>query len=347
MHMSDGGGDLPSPRSSSVSAVSRVSSTPTSSQLTPAKRSVSTSISNFFKRISPHLGRKRSRDRSNNSSRAGSSQSLPAAAGVTVDPETPSPTMQHSAAPAASSGSSSGSSHFSRSRIRNSFLKLMGGSRKDSKSKVSAAISSSSGSASPQAADLNVSGGSQGSETSSDKNSALDADRRLSSKGMPESAQRKLKSMEKSSFGKKDVYREFKDKRSPHGASAGSIAAVDANLEERYRAIKAQYKDRPRLLDEELSFDAYDGTSALSTYPRSGVRSESISSPSEEEVPTPETLGAGEGEAGVRAGKAEPPSSLDVVPPRAIRLLQASTVSTISGDESIGECSLDCNLTGK
>ena len=347
MHVSDSGGDLPSRRSSSVSAVSRVSSAPTSSQLTPAKRSVSTSISNFFKRISPHLGRKRSRDRSNNSSRAGSSQSLPAAAGVTVDPETPSSTMQHSAGSAAGSGagSGSGSSHFSRSRIRNSFLKLMGGSRKDSKSKVSAAISSGSG-ASPQAADLNVSGGSQGSETPSDKNNALDADRRLAGKGMPESAQRKLKSMEKNSFGKKDVYREFKDKRSPHGAGSAA-AAVDANLEERYRAIKAQYKDRPRLLDEELSFDAYDGTSALATYPRSGVRSESISSPSEEEAPTPETLGAGEGEAGVRAGKAEPPTSLDVVPPRAIRLLQASTVSTISGDESIGECSLDCNLTGE
>lgn len=326
-----------------MSAVSRVSSAPASNQLTPAKRSVSTSISNFFKRISPHLGRKRSKDRSNNSSRAGSSQSLPAAAGVTVDPETPSPTMQHCAAPAASSssGSGSGSSHFSRSRIRNSFLKLVGGSRKDSKSKVSAAISSD---ASPQAVDLNVSAGSQGSDTSGEKKNTSDSDRKPANKGMPESTQRKLKSMEKNSFGKKDVYREFKDKRSPHTTSA-----ADANLEERYRAIKAQYKDRPSLLDEELSFDAYDGASASPLYPtsRSGVRSESLSSPSQEEVLPLGSLGAGEGEDGSRAGKAEPPSSLDVVPPRAIRLLQASTVSTISGDESIGECSLDCNLTGR
>ena len=317
-------------RSSSVSVVSREACTPPSNQLTPAKRSVSTSISNFFKRISPHLGRKRTKDRSNNGSRAGSSQSLPAAAGVTMDPETPSPTTTQTSPP---SSTNTSSGHFSRSRIRNSFLKLMGGPRKDSKSKVSAAINSSS---SPQSGELNTSG-----ESACDKNNTSDSEAKPQVTSMPQAAQRKLKSMEKNQPGK-DVYREFKDKRSPHGSSA-----TDASLEERYRAIKAQYKDRPRALEDELSFDE---ASTSPQYPSS--RSGSQTSPSGDQPSCDEGRGdrtdvLGGGEDMGRAGKAEPPSSLDVVPPRAIRLLQASTVSTISGDESIGECSLDCNLTGE
>lgn len=42
-----------------------------------------------------------------------------------------------------------------------------------------------------------------------------------------------------------------------------------------------------------------------------------------------------------------PPTSLDIMPPRTKRLLQTSVMSSISGDESIGDCSLDANLTGK
>ncbi|KAL4228410.1 Guanylate-kinase-associated protein (GKAP) protein [Mactra antiquata] len=42
-----------------------------------------------------------------------------------------------------------------------------------------------------------------------------------------------------------------------------------------------------------------------------------------------------------------PPDSLDVrLVPKSIRSLQASQISTISGDDSIGECSIDPNLTG-
>ncbi|XP_070182881.1 uncharacterized protein, partial [Littorina saxatilis] len=323
--------------SSSVSAVSRAASStpPPSNKLTPAKRSVSTSISNFFKRISPHLGRKRRDRSSNNGSRAGSSQSLPATAGVVMDTEAPSPTAQPSTVSAAST--SSGSSHFSRSRIRNSFLKLMGGPRKDSKSKVTAAVS---GGSCPQTVDLNSSGGSQGSEASGDRHNTSDSERKAPPGAMPESAQRKLKSMEKDSLGKKDVYREFKDKRSPQGSGS----AADASLEERYRAIKAQYGDR-RPMDEDFSFDAYDGAVASPLYPssKSGVRSQSLKS--EPHLTLGHKSAPAKAEDVGRAVKAEPPSSLDVVPPRAIRLLQASTISTISGDESIGECSLDCNLT--
>ena len=50
----------------------------------------------------------------------------------------------------------------------------------------------------------------------------------------------------------------------------------------------------------------------------------------------------------VNSDKAEPPNSLDVrLMPKSIKSLQSSQISTISGDESIGECSIDPNLTGK
>jgi hypothetical protein len=149
---------------------------------------------------------------------------------------------------------------------------------------------------------------------------------------MPEEVQRKLKVMSLGP-GDKDVYRQFKDKcSSPTTATASSatsdatatthITTDTANLEERYNAIKAQYSG-PSPLETELAFDAYDGSAHHgNSHHRSELR-------------------------GPRAGKVEPPSTLDVMPPRAVRLLQASTVSTISGDESIGECSLDAELTGE
>ncbi|KAK7482367.1 hypothetical protein BaRGS_00026386, partial [Batillaria attramentaria] len=343
----ENGGLLAQQRSSSVTAVSKVSHANTSSQLTPAKRSVSTSISNFFKRISPRLGRKRSKDRGSNGSRAGSSQSLPAASGVTVDPETPSPTSQNTAAPGPNSG------HFSRNRIRNSFLKLMGGGhKKESKSKLVSAPRTGS----PQTADATSAEGCKDEPKEEDRVGDSEVKQQHE---MPESAQRVLKSMERNNLGKKDVYREFKEKRSPHNGSS----AADASLEERYRAIKAQYSDRPRSYqDDEYLFDSYDGAGAYSVsaarvhggpQPREALETSISSStgnpahgvaPSREDAQQAETVPTED--IGVRTSKAEPPSSLDVVPPRAIRLLQTSTISTISGDESIGECSLDCNLTG-
>ncbi|KAL8571005.1 hypothetical protein ACOMHN_037865 [Nucella lapillus] len=317
----NGGGLLAQQRSSSVSAVSKASTTQTSNQLTPAKRSVSTSIGNFFKRISPHLGRRKGKDRSNNGSRAGSSQSLPATGVATMDPDAPSspPTLQPSSTSAASSSSGSSSGHFSRSRIRNSFLKLMGGGqRKDSKSKVAAAISSTPAPSS-QGGDLNTSTGSQESEASSDKNNASDGERNP----LPDATQRKLKSMEKNNLGKKDVYREFKEKRSSPRSTTSSTSSADAKLEERYRAIKAQYKDRPHPLDDEFSFEAYDAAGSTPS-PLKPPQSR----PSPDWLPESLKDGGSEDEDGRRGmgGK-------------------ASTISTISGDESIGECSLDCNLT--
>lgn len=46
--------------------------------------------------------------------------------------------------------------------------------------------------------------------------------------------------------------------------------------------------------------------------------------------------------------RAQPPDTLDVkMMPKSIKSLQASQISTISADDSVGECSLDPNLTGK
>lgn len=336
----ENGGLLAQQRSSSVTAVSRVNQANTSSQLTPAKRSVSTSISNFFKRISPHLGRKRSKDR------AGSSQSLPATSGVTVDregnasgvavtPDAASPTTAQ--APSAAKGASSSSSHFSRSMIRNSFLKLVGG--KESKSK----LKSSPNNSSPQTTADSIPSPEYYSIEPRDGSTISDDEFKQQSE-MPESAQRVLKSMERNSLGKKDVYHEFKSKR-----SSPQSATAEANLEERYRAIKAQYSDRPPSQLEDELFDSYDGSYSVSrahAYQREELEPHATKEPSRVSPQLRDGADQLEGEdTGSRVIKAEPPSSLDVVPPRAIHLLQTSIISTISGDESIGECSLDCNLT--
>lgn len=46
--------------------------------------------------------------------------------------------------------------------------------------------------------------------------------------------------------------------------------------------------------------------------------------------------------------RAQPPDTLDVkLMPKSIKSLQASQISTISADDSVGDCSLDPNLTGK
>lgn len=337
-------------RSNSVTAVSKASS-PTSSQLTPAKRSVSTSISNFFRRISPHLGRKRGKDRGASSTTA-SSQSLPAATGHQVEPATPSPTSQNPAIPATSSSSSG---HFSHNKIRSSFMKLMGKPSKESKPKKTSSHSSH-----PE----NVQGSESFSPASCGETPGKTDERDTKqSQQMPESAQRVLKSIEKSNISNKNIYREFKDKRSPHGSA--TAAGADSDLEERYRAIKAQYKDRPlsyqdnetaALLDDiaapppsrhpltrSSAFNHSDKCDSYQYQKDSLTREEGASLDAEESG----NITNKSRESNNRGGKVAPPSSLDVVPPRAIRLLQASTISTISGDESIGECSLDCNLTGR
>lgn len=51
---------------------------------------------------------------------------------------------------------------------------------------------------------------------------------------------------------------------------------------------------------------------------------------------------------GGNSERAQPPDSLDVkLMPKSVRSLQASQISSISGDDSVGECSLDPNLTGE
>ncbi|CAL1538393.1 unnamed protein product, partial [Lymnaea stagnalis] len=90
-----------------------------SGRLTPSKRSVSLSITNFLKRVSPHFRRKRSKERSNKSRSAdGSAQSL---ANTPSDPDTDrdSPTDALTDKPKRPG-------KFSRSQVRQSFMKLVG-----------------------------------------------------------------------------------------------------------------------------------------------------------------------------------------------------------------------------
>ncbi|KAL3837040.1 hypothetical protein ACJMK2_022430 [Sinanodonta woodiana] len=64
-------------------------------------------------------------------------------------------------------------------------------------------------------------------------------------------------------------------------------------------------------------------------------------------VTSPEPDSASGGHSEVKHLKAEPPASLDIrMVPKSVRALQASIISTLSADESVGECSLDDHLTG-
>lgn len=328
-------------RCSSVSAVSK-SCTNTSNQLTPAKRSVSTSISNFFRRISPRLGRKPAKSATPSGPKSASSQSLPAASDVSLDQDNTNP-VSHNPIPQDSS-----SSQLSRNRIRKSFLKLIGGQHKEVKSKVESPLSADS----PQSTDLSSPDSLMDDQHANQKDSSQGEIKPQG--GLPQSSQRLLKSIETTNLGKKDVYREFKDKRLPHSTN------TDSELEERYRAIKAQYGGPYRPSESHEMLESCKSQQHKSATSQTSVAKTAAREITDDTRPTTdfqenpfrelsdkETVSDEKVDGGARLSKAEPPRSLNVIPPRSVRLLQASTISTISGDESIGECSLDFNLTGK
>ncbi|XP_041371914.1 disks large-associated protein 4-like [Gigantopelta aegis] len=237
-------------------------------RLSPSKRSVSSSISNFFRKISPHMNRKSSREQPSKagSPASGSSTSL-----------TPSDV--------------SDDGHFSRNNVRQSFLKFI--NRSKSRSRSRDPEKSSPGSKE------NHGGTRTHGDSSPPNNKQL----------MPNSTNRMLKSIERNTLSDKDVYAKFKDKQSP-----SRTGEVTSGGPKPFTARPTELGVGDRISD---------------------------TSPSPEEYPV--TLQQSVTSSDV--WKPEPPTSLDVVPPKVMAALQMSVMSTISGDESIGECSLDANLT--
>ncbi|XP_046553193.1 serine/arginine repetitive matrix protein 2-like isoform X1 [Haliotis rubra] len=246
-------------------------------QLSPMKKSVSTSISNFFRKISPRLGRKNSKDRSGKSSSAsGSAQSLTVSDGASDGHE---------------------SDRFSRSKVRRSFMKLIGRSKSRSKTR------GDSGHISPK---------SKEGHDLPDANPDTRGPVTPKQQQLPQSTNRLMKSIERNSLSERDVYSKFKEKQSPNrpnevSPGGGKPLAV-------------------RPLQDSANESGYNSSSITVD---SGHISDTTYQPEQDR------------------GKPNPPKSLDVMPPRAVKALQTSVISSISGDESIGECSLDVNLTGK
>lgn len=117
-----------------------------------------------------------------------------------------------------------------------------------------------------------------------------------------------MKSIEQTSKSDKDIYHKFKDrKKQKSGESSSSKKAVKASP-------KYSYPDS-------------DKPSTTETSIGSSLSGEALDCETATEV--------------------HPPDTLDVkLIPKSVRALQASQISTISGDDSIGECSIDPNLTG-
>ena len=259
-------------------------------RLSPTKRSVSSSISNFFRKISPRMNRKSSRERSakpasTSTLTSGSSTSLT----TTSDPEP------------ADDG------HFSRSKVRQSFLKFINRTKSKSRSR----------SRDPE----------KRSAAAKDERNASrpnDSGAPNNKQSVPSSANRMLKSIERNALSDRDVYARFKDKQSP--CRTGEVTHHHPGP----RPVSA----RPT----ELAVGdhvVYDKSSLTSP---EDLPVSSLTSP--EDLPV--TMSSSSDVA-----KADPPRSLDVVAPRVVKALQTSVMSTISGDESIGECSLDANFTGE
>lgn len=167
-------------------------------RLTPTKRSVGGSIGNFFRKLSPRLGRKSHKDKGSTSSMdtAGSQQS----------------------------------ESFSRSKVRSSFLKLMGRSKRRS----------SSGSRSQDSLD-NLSVDREAGFVQEDKPSQMST-----------ASNRILKSIEQNTIAERDVYQRFKEKQSPKSPSEdGSPNHGEANRQSRPQAMKAMKAMSPPGGDKE------------------------------------------------------------------------------------------------
>ena len=129
-----------------------------------------------------------------------------------------------------------------------------------------------------------------------------------SSKRTPKSALY-MKSIEQTSKNDKDMYHKFKDRKKQKSGEANATGkAVKASPKYNY------YPDSDKPSTTETSISSLQSGDAI-------------------EMDSPV--------------KARPPDTLDVkLVPKSIQALQASQISTISGDDSIGDCSIDPNLTG-
>lgn len=227
------------------------------SRLTPAKRSISSSIGNFFRRLSPHVGRRGKKGHLSTTS----SQSL--SPGDDLDGSF----QRHNS-----------TSSLSRGKLRRSLMKLMGKSKKSKKhqNKTDSSLE-----------DINLSNNSHGEGRKHDPKSAL-----------------YMKSIEQTSKTDKDIYRKFKERKTPKsGESTPKGKAVKTS-----RIVYCDY-DKPSTTETSIS---------------SSCSAEALS-----------------------CDKVLPPDTLNVkLVTKSIQSVQATQMSMLSVDDSIGECSIDPNLTG-
>ena len=186
-------------------------------RLTPTKRSVGGSIGNFFRKLSPRLGRKSHKDK-------GSTSSMDTAGSQQED-------------------------SFSRSKVRSSFLKLMGRSKRRS----------SSGSRSQDSLD-NLSVDREAGFVQEDKPSQ-----------MPTASNRILKSIEQNTIAERDVYQRFKEKQSPKSSSESSPPQGEVHRQSRPQALRATAALSPQGGDKE-NFTQRDSPSNGGEHSASGSR---------------------------------------------------------------------------
>lgn len=277
-------------RSNSVPSHPRTESD--SNRLTPAKKTISGSINNFFRRLSPRVLRKSRRDKGSTSSVSSQQDSV--------------------------SGDHDNSGHFSRNKIRQSFMKLMGRSksRSNSKSREDVFV--------PDDKPAKVTHSNEGQHHQ---------------QPLPPSSNRILKSIEQNSLNDRDVYHRFKDRQSPN--RQGEIIPAKP------QAVKVSGEVTPQSLTKQPeSGDFCDG--GLS--PVDNKENESFMDRPVTGVSgtTQETIHPSTSLQQRSASKPEPPHTLDVRQvPKSVKILQSSMYSSLSADESIGDCSLDVNMTGK
>lgn len=151
------------------------------------------------------------------------------------------------------------------------------------------------------------------------------------------STHRMMKSIEHNCTADQDIYRRFKDRHSSKDShTSGGDDSTHLPKPEPLRPDSTNSSHETSLnesLDGPMEFFTESDISAIlrpdldSTY----LRSVYFNTPEKDATPP----------------RAEPPSTLDVLPVRSKKLLQTSMISSTSGDESIGDCSLDANLTGQ
>ncbi|XP_062580767.1 disks large-associated protein 4-like [Saccostrea cucullata] len=168
-----------------------------SNRLTPTKRSVGGSIGNFFRKLSPRLGRKSPKDKGSTSSMdtAGSQQE----------------------------------ESFSRNKVRSSFLKLMGRSKRRSNSQ----------SRSQDSLD----------DFTADREAGFVQDEKPNQ--IPTASNRILKSIEQNTIAERDVYQRFKEKQSPKSLSEDPQPQGEGQRQSRPQAMRATAAVSPPGMNKE------------------------------------------------------------------------------------------------